>query len=143
MFDNTWDDHPLEDWEWWFGDSPYANCDKVMAKYVREDGGVLTQYQVFINRCITFSFSFLQHFDDSSLVRYSEVNYWRQRVEHIMGVIKKHAVFRQNYRGSHFFLQAMVQLTVHMTSCSLRKSWIDEEGKCRYPGFNYGAHDQY
>ena len=122
VFEKTWPQHPLEDFEWWFGDSIYKTCDHVLAKYTIDDGGVLSDWQQYIN---------------------NQVNFWRQRVEHIMGVIKKHGAFRQNFRGCHFLLHAIVKLTVNMTNCSLRKSWISEEGKARYAGFNYGAHNRF
>ena len=77
------------------------------------------------------------------LSHHSQVDYYRQRVEHAIGVIKKHAMFRQPYRGAHVLLHAMVRMTVHMTNIKLRQSDQDEEGIARYPGYNYGRHDRF
>jgi hypothetical protein len=40
---------PLEPWEWWFGDGIYKSRNHIQAKYTRDDGGVLTDYQIYIN----------------------------------------------------------------------------------------------
>ena len=50
IWDETWDEHPLGPWEWWFADGIYKTCDQVQTKYTREDGGVLSDFQVYINR---------------------------------------------------------------------------------------------
>ena len=44
IWDSTRDDHPLEPWEWWFGDGIYKSCDHVLAKYTRDDGGILNDF---------------------------------------------------------------------------------------------------
>ena len=38
-------------------------------------------------------------------------------MEHIIGVIKKHAMFRQEFRGAHFLLNALVRLTGDRRGC--------------------------
>ena len=73
------------------------------------------------------------------------VNYYRQRVEHIMAVVKKHAAFRQDFRGSHILLRAMVDLTAQMSNCAIKRGW-EPVPAMRYPGHDFGphnAHEQY
>ena len=65
IFEKTWPQHPMGVHECWFGDAVYRECQHVVAKFVRPPGEVLTQYEIFHN---------------------SWVNYYRQRIEHIMGV---------------------------------------------------------
>ena len=50
IFEQTWDEHPLDTWELWFGDGMYKSCNHIQAKYTRDDGGVLSDYQIYINR---------------------------------------------------------------------------------------------
>ena len=50
IWDETWDEHPLEPWEWRFAGGIYKTCDQVQTKHTREDGGVLSDFQVYINR---------------------------------------------------------------------------------------------
>ena len=121
IFNDTWEDHPLEDWEFWFGDAIYRVCDQVLAKFQRDDGALLSDYEVYMN---------------------NEVNDARQRVEMINAAVKEHAMFRQAFRGSHVLLRACVDLTIHMTNCKLRRTWESKDGIFRYKGFNYGPHNR-
>ena len=121
IFDDTADHHPLEDWELWFGDGAYASCAQVDTKHLREDGGTLSRDQLYVN---------------------SRVNHFRQRVEHIMGVIKKHNAFRLAWMGGHDLLEVALDLTVQMTNVALRKNWVCEFGVPRYAGFRYGRHNR-
>jgi hypothetical protein len=52
-------------------------------------------------------------------------------VERAIGAIKKHAMFRQPYRGAHVLLHAMVRMTVHMTNIKLRQSDQPRRGRNR------------
>ena len=70
------------------------------------------------------------------------VNYYRQRVEHIIGLVKKHGAFRQPFRGNHVLLRGMVDLTMQMANCAIKQGW-EATPKMRYPGHDFGAHDRY
>ena len=107
--------------ETWFGDAIYKDCQHVFVKFVREPGEVLTEFEMFTN---------------------SWVNYYRQRVEHIMAVLKKHCAFRQPFRGSHVLLRAMVDVTMQMSNCAIMNGW-DVAPAMRYPGHDFGPHDIY
>ena len=121
IFEKTWRQHPFEDAikEMWFGDAVYRDCQCVLAKYAREPGDVLTEEEMFVNNW---------------------VNYYRQRVEHIMAVVKKHAAFRQDFRGSHILLRAMVDLPVQMSNCAIKRGW-EPVPAMRYPGHDFGPHN--
>lgn len=71
IFNETWEHHPLEPWEFWFGDAIYRVCDQVFAKFQRSDGEYLTDFEVYMN---------------------NEVNDARQRVEAINSEVKAHAM---------------------------------------------------
>ena len=59
-----------------------------------------------------------------------------------MGVVKNHRAFTQPWVGDHEVLEAVVDLTVHMTACGLKKKWLDPDGVPRYRGFRYGRHNR-
>ena len=52
----------------------------------------------------------------------SKFNYWRVRVEHIIGMIKKHDMFCGVYRGTYALLKACLDITVHVTNIKIRFS---------------------
>jgi hypothetical protein len=47
-------------------------------------------------------------------------NYWRLRVEHIIGDVKNHDMFSGVFRGSYVLLKGCLDLTVHLTNIKLK-----------------------
>ena len=47
-------------------------------------------------------------------------NYFRLRVEHIIGMIKKHTMFDGVYRGSYPLLKAAIDLTIQLTNMKIK-----------------------
>lgn len=95
------DEYPpdFRDWEWGLGDGAFENSQHILIKYQQPDGGVLTRDEVYFN---------------------SIFNYWRLRVEHIIGEVKNHSIFDHVFRGSVGLLEAALKLTIHMTNVKLK-----------------------
>ena len=86
-------------WEWGIGDGAFESAWHILVKYQKPQNGVLTKEMVEFN---------------------AKFNYWRLRVEHITGVVKRHAVLEGVFRGSYALLQCVVDLTVHLTNIKLK-----------------------
>ena len=86
-------------WEWGIGDGAFESTWHILVKYQKPQGGVLSREMVQVN---------------------AEFNYWRLRVEHIIGDVKKHDALNGIYRGEYALLQCIVDLTVHMTNVKLK-----------------------
>ena len=89
----------LEPWEWGIGDGAFEASWHILVKYQKPALGVLTKPQVKFN---------------------AQFNYWRLRVEHIIGVVKRHSALDGTFRGSYAFLQCITDLTVHLTNIKLK-----------------------
>ena len=66
-------------WEWGLGDGAFKANRHILVKYIQPDDGLLTEQQVYFNTIF---------------------NYWRLRVEHIIGEVKNHDMLRGVFRGS-------------------------------------------
>jgi hypothetical protein len=86
-------------WEWGLGDGAFKANRHILVKYIQPDDGLLTEQQVYFNTIF---------------------NYWRLRVEHIIGEVKNHDMLRGVFRGSIDLLQACVDITVHLTNVKLK-----------------------
>ena len=90
---------PMLPWEWGLADGAFKDCDHILVKFIQPDGGLLTVAEVIWN---------------------SIFNYWRVRVEHIIGDVKNHDMFVVPFRGSYALLQCCVRMTVHLTNIKLK-----------------------
>ena len=88
-------------WEWGMGDGAFESSWHILVKFQKPVGGVLNREMVQFN---------------------AEFNYWRLRVEHIIGVVKRHDALDGVWRGSYALLQCVVDLTVHLTNIKLKLS---------------------
>ena len=86
-------------WEWGIGDGAFEAAWHILVKYQKPANGVMTREMVEFN---------------------AEFNYWRLRVEHIIGVVKRHDALDGVFRGSYALLQCIVDLTVHLTNVKLK-----------------------
>lgn len=95
--------HPpdFEPWEWGLGDGAFLSNPHILVKHIQPAGGLLTKPQVTINTIF---------------------NYWRLRVEHIIGEIKRHDMFDGVFRGSYVTLKSAIDLTVNMTQIKIKLS---------------------
>ena len=50
IYNNTYHEHPLKSWEFWCADGIYDSCHGVLTRYIQGGGGVLTQFESFMNR---------------------------------------------------------------------------------------------
>ena len=89
----------LEWWEWGMGDGAFKANPNIMIKVQQPPDGILTRNQIRANTIF---------------------NHWRLRVEHIVGEVKRHAMFSGVYRGSFAVLQAAIKLITHTTNIKLR-----------------------
>ena len=89
----------MEPWEWALGDGAFLNNWHVLVKFQQPANGLLTPEEVYFN--VIF-------------------NYWRLRVEHIIGEVKNHDMFMGVFRGSNILLKAALDLTVHLTNIKLK-----------------------
>ena len=44
----------LRSWEFWAADGIYDSCDGIITRFIQDGGGVLTQFEVFMNRQVGF-----------------------------------------------------------------------------------------
>lgn len=86
-------------WEWGIGDGAFEETPQILVKFQKPAHGCLTREQVEAN---------------------AKFNYWRLRVEHIIGEIKQHDALDGTFRGSYALLQAIVDLTVNLTNLKLK-----------------------
>ena len=97
----------FEPWEWGLGDGEssmplslvvQANH-HILVKFQQPKNGLLFPWQVKMN--VIF-------------------NYFRLRVEHVIGMIKKHSMFDGVYRGSYPLLKAAIDLTIQLTNMKIK-----------------------
>jgi hypothetical protein len=82
-------------WEWGMGDGAFGDSWHIMVKIPE----LLTENEVFFNTIF---------------------NYWRLRVEHIIGDVKNHDMLSGVFLGSYAILKASLDLTVHLTNMKLK-----------------------
>ena len=90
---------PLLPWEWGIGDGAFKRSWHILVKFTKPTDGVLCREMVEWN---------------------AGFNYWRLRVEHIIGEVKQPAALRGVFRGSYALLQCVVDMTVHLTNVKLK-----------------------
>ena len=91
----------FEPWEWGLGDGAFKSNHHILVKYQQPANGILTADQVAMNTIF---------------------NYWRLRVEHIIGEVNRHDMFDGVFRGSYILLKSALDLTVHMTQAKIKFS---------------------
>ena len=65
----------------------------------------------------------------------AHLNHYRQRVEHVMKVIKSHSMWSGKKLGcSYAMLYWCMRLTVHLTNIKIKHGWEDEAFH-KYPGY--------
>jgi hypothetical protein len=127
IWESTAGQFPIEEEEWWIGDGAYERCYGVVCKLCADSNTVLYPHEIYFN---------------------SLLNYWRQRVEHTMHLIKSHGMWRaEKARNSHICLHLAMKLTVHLTNMNIKlnapyhTALGGEDGpRCRYEGFSQGPH---
>ena len=100
------------------GNGAFKSNWHILIKYQQPEGGVLTKSQVEFNAVF---------------------NYWRLRVEHIIGEVKNHDMFDGVFRGSYTILKSAIDLTVHLTNVGIKEPWMPSPC-ARYPGWGNHPH---
>ena len=111
-------------WEWCLADGIYFGSEHVIAKFPRNFNDItvggrkihipLTRVQSAANRVISHD---------------------RQRIEHIVGLINRHVLFRLSWSGCHLLLARAMHVTCHMTNIKIRLMAVNataQNGFARY-----------
>ena len=97
IWENSWADHPFFGWERWLADLGYEGCTGLIYKFKHPP---ILPHQVF----------------------YNNLQEWvRNRVENVIGVIKKHRIFLKGiYQGTYEHLVPLIHIVGHVTAYELR-----------------------
>lgn len=89
----------FEPWEWGIGDGAFIGNPNILVAFQNQEGKQLNDDQLHFNGWF---------------------NYWRGRVEHIIGEVKNHDMLSGVFRGSFVLLHAATRLTVHLTNVKIK-----------------------
>jgi hypothetical protein len=91
IFDDAVEEEEIEfeDWEWALGDGIYHSCDRVITKFQQDRNGIFSKAEIYVN---------------------AYMNFYRQRVEHIMHVLKSHNMWRRPFLGDYDKLVAFLKV---------------------------------
>lgn len=120
--EQTKHNHPLLPDEYCIGDGAYIACEGVLTKYTKSSvAGPMTREHRTFNK----------YFDEV-----------RQRIEHVIGHIKRRALFRQKFRGSLEHACAFVTIIAHLVNARTRLAGGLYDGFGNWPHFPNQHHEQ-